>query len=206
MIVDFIQYIQYIINNISSEYYGYFILGITIICPFLILMVFESDNAPITIMFFLYLSFVQYFGVYDIISMFTMNAVYILPSSILYCIIGTIISLIKWWLFVRRDTEKNKLTSYKSKESNFEKYVSDHSIKIQRWILLWPMALLNLFLGELYRFVGTMIFEKLYNKYVQIAISSVSYISSEGLEKENFEHEEYPIRKTRSSTHYKHLN
>jgi len=162
----------------STDFSSHALMTVTVLFPLIILSVFEINNSPVALMFLSYLGFVQYFGVYDIVSMCTLNMIYILPASILYCVSGTLISLLKWWIFVRRDTEKNKLVAYtgSKKEELFRSYVSEHSVKIQRWILLWPMALVNLFLGEIYRFVSTVIFENLYNKYVSIAMRAVSHL------------------------------
>lgn len=169
--------IQSLVSLITPEYYWYMVMATTAIFPLLILTVFEVNYSPIALMFFVYLGFVQYFDVYDILSMVSLNTLYIIPVVILYCVTGTFISLLKWWIFVHRDTEKNKLVVYTGpeKEIYFRKYVSDHSVKIKRWILLWPMALINLFLGEIYRFMTTMIFENLYTKYVNIAMYTVDH-------------------------------
>lgn len=175
----------------SLDYYEYFVITGTFSFPIFILVIFEL-NYPISLVFLLYIVFIQYFNVYDIVSVvsvvFNINIIYIIPTCCIYCITGIVVSLFKWWTFVRRETEKNTLSSYteafkesmqsikdSKKKELFQEYVFEHKIKIIRWIFFWPITLVNLFIIELYRFITVTGYEILYNKYVDIAMKSVEF-------------------------------
>lgn len=157
-----------------------------IVFPVLMSLLLENDG-PVSILFLGFMIFVQYFQVYDLWWILRHYGLFVLPGFALYLALGTGTAMLKWYIYIRREREQDVLrrqlretvlVTEHSKGAEVNKvlveYVKERKSKIVRWILYWPLALINMFCGELYNLCASQIFSRLRRFFVEMAADSVS--------------------------------
>ncbi len=167
-------------------YQMYLIPTIGFAVPLSIMLLMENEEAPILVLVGAYLGFIQYFDIYDLANNISVNTLWVIPALAGYLLCGTLLSLVKWFIFIRRESEKARLTKVtpENRISFATKYVDENRVRIVRWILYWPLALINLLFGEIYKFFGNYIFNWLYSHFVIMTLRVID-LASVRIEEQN---------------------
>lgn len=122
---------------------------------------------------FVYALFLQLVAGVNIIGLIIAHPLLAVAYFAGYLIIGTIWSIVKWWVYLRKKAEslrEQKANGYKISSYQIPK-AKDKKGKIANWILFWPISFIWTFLDDVVKEIANKIVETLNSLYQGIANS-----------------------------------
>lgn len=170
-------------NHVLASVFALYLIPLVLYStPILLILFADNEDVPIPICFFAYLIFMQYFGVFDLISFLWNNILWIIFAFLAYFAVGVLVSRAKFYMFIRQDNQIAgfKKAIQKKEEGKFiVDFLANNRLRVTRWVTLWPLILSRMVLVEMYTFVANTLYDYFRVTYAAMANNLINTLKSQ---------------------------